>query len=166
MAIKRETMCRCEKCGEVMALDERKRVPNGGGDVGEDWYVCPYCDGDSLAEVAQCDVCGQYFEPDEISFGMCPDCIIDESHDVANVAWYGYRNKEHVAINGLFERTFTESEIDEILWAAFMGMTTEQQQDACEDYIANDPYMFAKWLTDPVQKQVTEIVKKVVNRDE
>lgn len=160
MSVKRETMFRCEKCGEAVAADERERIPNGGGDIGEDWYVCPYCGNDSFEEYAQCDVCGHYVKPDELHSGMCEDCILDESHDVANVAWYGYRHKDAVKINALFAKTFTEGEIDEILWAAFMGMTLEQQKDACEDYISDDPPMFAEWLTDPVQKQVTDLVKK------
>lgn len=146
MAIKRETMCRCEKCGEVMAWDERKRVPNGGGDVGEDWYECPYCGFDSLAEVAQCDVCGQYFEPDEISFGMCPDCLRKEARNVRQVLEYGEAHKTEAKLNAVLMKAFTERQINDLVMNAFVNLPDEVQRKAAVDCADDDLMAYAEFL--------------------
>lgn len=136
----------CEECGEVFAAEDRKVIPNGGGDVGEDWCVCPYCGHDSLAEVEQCDDCGLWVDPSELYCGKCRDCIDREAEDIEQVKQYGDHTKVEVEINALYYMTFSTSEIDELLAKAFAELPKEKQKQYCHDLVDDDPYDFAEWL--------------------
>ena len=136
----------CENCGEVMEPDELKLIPNGGGDIGEDWYVCPYCGHDSLAEVEQCDDCGHWVDPSELYCGKCRDCIDREAEDVEQTKQYGDERKAEVEINAVYYKAFSLSEIDELLAKAFDELPTDKQKKYCLDLVDDDPYDFAEWL--------------------
>lgn len=47
----------CNSCGHTFS--EPKRVKNGGGDIGEDWTVCPECWDDDCEEAQKCESCGE-----------------------------------------------------------------------------------------------------------
>lgn len=47
----------CADCKQ--AFDAPLRQKDGGGDVGEDWFVCPHCGSDDYDEAGVCALCGE-----------------------------------------------------------------------------------------------------------
>lgn len=47
----------CADCKQ--AFDMPLIQKDGGGDVGEDWFVCPHCGSDEIDEAKDCALCGQ-----------------------------------------------------------------------------------------------------------
>lgn len=68
-------MYKCDTCGAH--FNEPKRVKNGGGDIGEDWNVCPECWSDDFDELRRCASCGSDMADGEmcVHVDVCVDCM-------------------------------------------------------------------------------------------
>ena len=104
------------KCDHGHVFSEPKRIPNGGGDTGEDWFACPECGSYEIDEGSACTECGA-FVPDIIgSHVVCDECLkkhmtLDEVLKYADVE----ERPEEVPINALLARMFTPREINTLL---------------------------------------------------
>ena len=65
----------CNRCGHT--FQEPKYVKNGGGDIGEDWPVCPTCGDDDYDEARECAMCGVVKRDVHMCchINVCVDCM-------------------------------------------------------------------------------------------
>lgn len=146
----RETMWKCERCGEICSTQELKKDYIDGGYRGEPHYTCPCCGSEYVEEVYQCELCGEWFFSDEI-FGSigemaCKSCI--EKHKKAEEV-LDFADDDHVDVelNGLLAFAFEEDEINEILKREFLKLPKSQQRDIIDDYVSDTRSEFAEYLT-------------------
>ena len=69
----------CNSCGHV--FEEHKYIKNGGGDIGEDWPVCPECWDDDCEEARKCGCCEAIKRDVDmcVHVDICVDCMSDIS---------------------------------------------------------------------------------------
>ena len=78
--------------------------------------VCPYCKG-YFEEMQECKICGEYFTEDELTSGVCDDCIYEHDTDIELLYKLGdcEEAKETVSLNGFIASVLTEEQINEIV---------------------------------------------------
>lgn len=78
--------------------------------------VCPYCKG-YFEEMHECKICGEYFTEDELTSGVCDDCIYEHDTDIELLYRLGNEEdaKETVKLNGFIASVLTEEQINEIV---------------------------------------------------
>ena len=106
--------------------------------------VCPYCKG-YFEEMAQCRICGEYFTEDELSGGVCDECIYEHSTDIELCHKLGEEAEETIKINGFIASVFTEEQINEILWNRIKEIN-RMVNISCYDFIDSDKSWFAEKL--------------------
>lgn len=136
---------KCCECGHVFEPDEARKHRYIGGETES---FCPLCDNDEFDDVAQCDDCGEWFEPNELYGGAgdlyCESCL-EKKADRETAFHIGRDNPTE--INGFFEQFFTAEEIEAILLAALEERKTgEQITTEATAYCMADPHYFADWL--------------------
>ena len=136
MSYKENPIYRCNVCGEIYTLSEA-----------EDDMSCPNCGKENFDEVVICDECGKAFSSEyEYRFGgLCQDCFELEATFPNQAIEYGGERTEEVEINGLWAKTFTASEIDEILSAAFTQLPDNRKRQYEMDFCSDDPQDFVDW---------------------
>ena len=82
----------CNRCGEIFS--QPKYIKDGGGDVGEDWPVCPSCGDYDYDEARECSMCGVV----KRDLHMC--CHISVS-PVERETIGGYVYESYVALSGV-----------------------------------------------------------------
>lgn len=65
----------CNRCGEIFS--QPKYIKDGGGDVGEDWPVCPSCGDYDYDEARECSMCGVVKRDLHMCchINVCVDCM-------------------------------------------------------------------------------------------
>ena len=111
---------------------------------GEKVGVCPYCKG-YFEEMTQCRICGQYFTDDELSGGVCDNCIYEHETDIELCHKLGEEAEETIKINGLIASVFSEEQINEILWNRIKEINRIINV-SCYDFIDSDKSWFAEQL--------------------
>ena len=104
--------------------------------------VCPYCKG-YFEEMAQCRICGEYFTEDELSGGVCDECVYEKATDIEFC--YNLETEETIKINGFIASVFTEEQINEILWNRIKEIN-RMVNISCYDFIDSDKSWFAEKL--------------------
>ena len=104
--------------------------------------VCPYCKG-YFEEMHPCKICGQHFTDDELSGGVCDECIYEKSTDIEFC--YNLETEETIKINGFIASVFTEEQINEILWNRIKEIN-RIVNISCYDFIDSDKSWFAEKL--------------------
>jgi hypothetical protein len=111
----------------------------------EEIGVCPYCKG-YFEEMTQCKICGEYFTDDELSGGVCDECIYEHSTDIELCHRLGEEAEETIKINGFIASVFTEEQIiNEILWNRIKELNRIVNV-SCYDFIDSDKSWFAEKL--------------------
>lgn len=106
--------------------------------------VCPYCKG-YFEEMTQCRICGQYFTEDELSGGVCDECVYEHSTDIELCHRLGQEAEESIKLNGFIASVFTEEQINEILWNRIKEIN-RMVNISCYDFIDSDKSWFAEKL--------------------
>lgn len=65
----------CNSCGHI--FEEHKYIKNGGGDIGEDWPVCPECWNDDWEIARKCELCESIKSDADmcIHVDVCVECM-------------------------------------------------------------------------------------------
>lgn len=106
--------------------------------------VCPYCKG-YFEEMTQCRICGQYFTEDELSGGVCDECVYEHSTDIELCHRLGQEAEESIKLNGFIASVFSEEQINEILWNRIKEISRIVNV-SCYDFIDSDKSWFAEQL--------------------
>ena len=104
--------------------------------------VCPYCKG-YFEEMQECKICGEYFTEDELTSGVCDECIYEKATDIKFC--YNLETEETIKINGFIASVFTEEQINEILWNRIKEIN-RMVNISCYDFIDSDKSWFAEKL--------------------
>lgn len=134
----------CNCCGEV--VDDLKEVREFMGYYGsapayDSDYVCPYCGSDDLDEAEECECCGEYHRVDELTNGVCDDCL--HSHDKDWKFWYESCRKEEyvdkIDLNLFLCTQFSKEQIEEILYKELCKREKLQPEGIdCSDFVEGD----------------------------
>lgn len=145
----------CDDCGTVLDEDElrteRSYISDYMGGCYETITTCP-CGG-NIEEAERCERCGEYYKPEDLRDGVCPDCLREEM-TVDNAIKYGADGgaREEVSVNGFLARLFMSEKIDEILIREVERLISESDSNAvhiinqAEEWCGEDLSYFADWL--------------------
>lgn len=137
----------CHNCGkrfeEPHIIEERHGLDTPPY---EKIAVCPYCKG-YFEEMQECKICGEYFTDDELSGGVCDECLYEHSTDIDFCYKLGAEEdaQENVKINGFIASYFSEEQINEILWNRIKEIN-RIVNISCYDFIDSDKSWFAEKL--------------------
>ena len=106
--------------------------------------VCPYCKG-YFEEMQECKICGEWYTEDELTSGVCDECIYEHSTDIELCHKLGEEAEENIKINGFIASVFTEEQINEILWNRIKEIN-RMVNISCYDFIDSDKSWFAEKL--------------------
>lgn len=106
--------------------------------------VCPYCKG-YFEEMYQCRICGQHCTDDELTSGVCDECIYEHATDIELCHRLGQEAEESIKINGFIASVFSEEQINEILWNRIKEIN-RMVNVSCYDFIDGDKSWFAEQL--------------------
>lgn len=142
-------MCRyqCHECDRQFDKPDVIKETHGFKDGSyEEFGVCPYCKG-FYEEVFQCKICGEYFTEDELTSGVCDDCIYQHDTDIELLYRLGNEEdaKETVKLNGFIASVFTEEMIAEILMQELRRLPKNHSVN-CIEFIGSDKLWFAEKL--------------------
>jgi hypothetical protein len=109
--------------------------------------VCPYCKS-FFREMYQCKICGEWFTEEELTAGVCDECIYEHDTDIELLYKLGNEDdaKENVKLNGFIASMFTaeqlcELAIKELRKAKADGITVDGTE-----FIGSDKSWFAEQL--------------------
>lgn len=78
-------MYQCDECKKTFEANEIERwVDERVGDSCLYSYHCPHCKSEEFGEVVECSRCGQEWNENELSYGLCPDCQKEIDERVRN----------------------------------------------------------------------------------
>lgn len=108
--------------------------------------VCPYCKG-YFSEIHECKICGEHYTIDELTSGVCDDCIYQHDTDIELLYKLGNEDnaKETVTINGFVASILTEEQINEILIRELRTINYVGSVNGIE-FIGSDKSWFAEQL--------------------
>lgn len=114
--------------------------------------VCPYCKG-YYEPMYQCKICGEWFTDDELTSGVCDDCIYQHDTDIELLYRLGNEEdaKETVTINGFIASVLTEEQINEILMRELRTINYACYVNGTE-FIGSDKSWFAEQLIKEAKK--------------
>lgn len=77
--------------------------------------VCPYCKGD-FEELKQCEICGKWFLEDDLTSGVCDECIYQHDTDIELLYKFGNEEEaeETITINGFIASMFTAEQLSNL----------------------------------------------------
>lgn len=143
----------CEDCGRTLHEDDlvtqKSYVSDYAGGCYEEYSTCP-CGGD-VEEAEMCVCCGEYFKKDELTDGICEDCL-KEQMSVDNAIEAGNEAKVTVELNGFLASVFNESVIERLMLDEFEKIIDASDDgamaaiDKAEEWCREDLLWFADWL--------------------
>lgn len=136
---------RCHECDRRFEDPDIITESHGFNDgIAEERGVCPFCKG-YFEEMHKCVICGEYFTDDELTAGVCDECIYE--HDTNHMVCYefGRLQSESIKINSFLVSVFTEEQINEILYNRMMEMS-RIISISCYEFIESDKVWFAEKL--------------------
>ena len=152
----------CAECGKTFENLARWKEPHG-----EELCGCPYCGG-GVEEAEKCEICGEYHLEEDLTNGVCEDCIEKEIDYDTVLGYLKSRNllcdfflsyywgcaerikdtEEYDAneINGILENVFKEKSESEKKFGGnhFLKLIKE--------YIYSDIYDWAEYLREEVYR--------------
>lgn len=108
--------------------------------------VCPYCKG-YFEEMYQCKICGEWFTDEELTSGVCDDCIYQHDTDVELLYKLGNNDdaKGTIFINGFIASVLTAEQISEIVMKELRTINYMSCINGTE-FIGSDKSWFAEQL--------------------
>lgn len=125
-------MYRCEFCGHLFEEGEQAVWEERHGldaPPYEKWNGCPICKGD-YEEVHQCQKCGDWHSEDELTEGICSDCLEGSINCETAVSFLEdmLLSDKDYAVNFIFEV---------LLDTKFFGNISEQVLELCKTSLKN-----------------------------
>ena len=138
----------CENCGRpydenYLEPEVEKLFIDGQLVHEEKGYYC-HCGG-SIVPAKQCEVCGEYYIEDDITDGVCYQCL-DKQKTYENVIEMGIECVENIEVNGFLASVFTPQEIEAILMVAFEKLPKQVRDRYIDNYFEEDYYFAVSWL--------------------
>lgn len=144
------------KCWDCEAtFDEPKNTSELLGEYhGQPAYrtyaCCPECGG-SFTEADQCEICGEWFYPDEVDDGICEECLEEELtnyHDnVKSCLEILKDEKKKIGINPVLAMLLKPSVIENILTEYVLNNSFD-----CKDVVEQ----YEDWFIEEIKKGVQE----------
>lgn len=131
----------CDSCGREFEEPDIVTEPHG-----EKVGCCPHCHG-WFEEMHECKICGEYFTEDELTSGVCDDCIYQHDTDIELLYKLGNEEdaKETVKLNGFVASVLTEEQINEIVMRELRTINYAPYINGIE-FIGSDKSWFAEQL--------------------
>lgn len=145
----------CDSCGDVVDEDDLPTYEEDFGfDTGVGWksmtqtFTDNCACGGNFVEGKKCSLCDEYYDPDKLEGGVCEYCLEQEA-TLENAIRFGDDNQEEIAINGYLARSFTNTQIEEILTKHLVEaqkITPAKINQEAKDYCLDDKSCFGEWL--------------------
>ena len=143
---------KCLECGNIFESGEEKvhyERLHPDYPICEEFRSCPACGGE-YEEAVQCHGCGGYFLEDELTEGLCSECVDDLAreyrYDVRALARISHYDEPcEVKISRLLACMFDDDEINAILERELLKAADIIKVD-CSRYIDEDREQFIKTL--------------------
>lgn len=146
-------MFKCLECGHIFDDGEQgtrseSRGEFWGESCTETISCCPICKGD-YEETEKCEICGGEHFPDELTDGICEECI--KNYETVETCYkVGKSEKETVKINCFLAETFAAEEIEKIL----IDILRKGEHDVdCAKFVKNDKYWFIDSLKEVLKNE-------------
>lgn len=117
----------------------------------EKWSGCPLCKG-SYEKTIQCDICGSEHLKEELSGGVCEECIESYRYDINICYEIGKKDDSAIKLNSFLATMFDKDEIEEILFEALLKDQEINKKVDCQKYIDSDKNWFGEILAEEVTK--------------
>lgn len=144
---------KCLECGNIFEEGEQARWTETLGEFfgsyrSREMIGCPLCRG-AYEKTVPCAVCGSEHLEDELSGGVCDECI-DEYRKNFNACYELLaEEKTEIKINSLLASLFDVSDIEQIL----KEYIRDKWQDVdCSQFIDEDVLWFAEKIAEEVKK--------------
>lgn len=152
----------CNCCGETT-----RELPEYTEDFGfetgvgyksmEQTFVGECSCGGTFVDAKQCEICGEWEDPDNLVEDICERCF-DEESTFANAISFVAENKEYVEINGYLASEFTPEQIEKILLkeleeAKKLGIKTKHKE-----FCLKDKEDFSIFLKESFAKSVAKCI--------
>lgn len=143
---------KCLSCGNIFEEGEQAFWSEGGEYWGTQFSQkmsgCPICKGE-YEETVQCAVCGSEHLEDELSGGVCDECIDEYRKDFDRCYELSIGEKTEIKINSLLASLFDVSDIEQIL----KEYIRDRWQDVdCSPFIDEDISWFGERIAEEVRK--------------
>ena len=153
---------KCNDCGHVFEDGEFviKSEYMGeccGTPAYDTFRYCPSCGGDGWEEAGHCAKCRGVFLDDELTEGLCDECLkeisMDYKYDIARCYALSQESgeKESVSIDPFLACMFTTEQINEILYRE-LAVASAIKPVNCEPFIESDKYWFYEHIAKEVKK--------------
>lgn len=150
---------KCLDCGNIFEEGEQARWNESRGEFwgvpcSEEMSGCPLCHGD-YEETVPCAICGSEHLDDELSGGVCNDCIDTYKHDINMCYKIGQKDTEDVPLNCFLTSIFDKESIEKILFEELKKrnrVMNEFLKIDCERFVWSDKSWFAERLIEEVKK--------------
>lgn len=144
---------KCLDCGHIFEEDEQARWSESRGEYwGSPCYEtmsgCPVCKGE-YEETVQCAVCGSEHLEDELSGGVCDECIDEYRKNFNSCYELSIGETTPIEINSLLASLFEVSDIEQIL----KEYIRDKWEDvSCDKFIDEDKSWFGERIAEEVKK--------------
>lgn len=142
---------KCLDCGHIFEEGEQARWSEGRGEFwgspcSEEMTGCPLCKGD-YEKTFRCAVCGSEHLEDELSGGVCNECIDEYRKDFSSCYEISRGETQEIEINALLASLFNVADIERIL----KEYVLYRWQDVdCSPFIDEDKSWFGERLAEEV----------------
>jgi hypothetical protein len=145
---------KCISCGHIFEDGEQGSYQEYMGEhfgfpAYDTFYCCPICKGD-YEKTVPCEICGSEHLEDELSGGVCDDCI-ESAKNLKDCVSVGKYKKETIRLNGFFGEVFNQNEIEQILSEYISQMKCDDSKRLFEKYIDSDKEWFGEMLVKEVK---------------
>lgn len=153
---------KCCECGHIFE-DGEFVVKNEyvgecwGTPAYQDFSYCPHCGSDCWEEAVACLKCHGAFLDDELTDGLCAECLSDIAmtykNDISKCYSLSQKSGEKIPvdIDYFLSCMFTTEQINEILYRELVVATSLKPVD-CTPFIDADRYWFDERIAEEVKK--------------
>jgi hypothetical protein len=139
---------KCYDCGHI--FEEGEQIYSGDGWNEPIISVCPVCGG-SFEEAEICCLCGGQFLEDELTEGLCEDCIKEKIEEysfnhITELYLMASNEKEEVELNAFIACMFSPSQINELLLRELVESDKMKNVD-CSPFIKYDKNWFIEKIS-------------------
>ena len=144
---------KCLDCGHIFEDGEEAHWSESRGEFwgvacSENMSGCPLCKGE-YEETTPCAICGSEHLEDELSGGVCDECIDEYRKDFDTCYEASIGETTEIQINSLLASLFDVSDIEQIL----KEYIRDRWQDVdCSPFIDEDKSWFGERIAEEVKK--------------
>ena len=117
------------------------------GEFQEEETGCPYCY-ENYEEAKHCFLCGRHYTEDELTEGVCDDCLNSFNNNIDVCFEVGSKESKDIALNSMLVELFNSEQIEEIL----LRELKEAGKIDCSAFINSDKEWFVENLLEYLNK--------------